>query len=112
LTNDLIAALNKATRLRIIPSTRRLSRFWTPDFLHVGCGCGCHVVLSCDALRPAECKHPNNDRFILSKAMRRAVIQPAEAGIITVQQLLSLWRIDSDEAIDAAPEVVDAATGC
>ena len=44
--------------------------------------------------------------------MRRAVIQPAEAGIITVQQLLSLWRIDSDEAIDAAPEVVDAATGC
>ena len=53
---------------------------------------------------PQNAKHPNNDRFILSKGHAAPLLYAAwaEAGIIAPEQLLSLRRIDSD--LDGQPD--------
>src|SRR5207249_2504980 len=64
---------------------------------------------------PNDHSNPNNDRFILSKGHAAPVLYAAwaEAGIIPVEQLLTLRRIDSDLEGHPTPRLkwVDVATG-
>ncbi|MCZ6680391.1 MAG: transketolase [Candidatus Poribacteria bacterium] len=64
---------------------------------------------------PQNSNHPNNDRFILSKGHAAPVLYAAwaEAGIISVDDLLTLRRIDSDLEGHPTPrlEWIDVATG-
>jgi transketolase len=64
---------------------------------------------------PQNAKHPNNDRFILSKGHAAPLLYAAwaEAGIIAPEQLLTLRRIDSDLEGHPTPclKWVDVATG-
>ena len=60
-------------------------------------------------------RNPNNDRFILSKGHAAPILYAAwaEAGIISVEDLLALRRIDSDLEGHPTPRLdwVDVATG-
>ena len=64
---------------------------------------------------PTDAHNPNNDRFILSKGHAAPVLYAAwaEAGIISVEDQLTLRRIDSDLEGHPTPrlEWVDVATG-
>ena len=64
---------------------------------------------------PTDAHNPNNDRFILSKGHAAPVLYAAwaEAGIISVENQLTLRRIDSDLEGHPTPrlEWVDVATG-
>jgi transketolase len=117
MTNDLIGLLaDKATRLRIhsINATTEAGSGHPTS-----CMSAADVVatLFFHVMRydPQNAKHPNNDRFILSKGHAAPLLYAAwvEAGIITVQQLLSLRRIDSDFEGHPTPRLkwVDVATG-
>ena len=117
MTNDLIGLLaDKATRLRIhsINSTAEAGSGHPTS-----CMSAADVVatLFFHVMRydPQNSKHPNNDRFILSKGHAAPVLYAAwaEAGIVTPQQLLSLRRIDSDLEGHPTPRLkwVDVATG-
>ena len=59
--------------------------------------------------------HPNNDRFVLSKGHAAPLLYAAwaEAGIIEVDDLLNLRKIDSDLEGHPTPRLpwVDVATG-
>ncbi|MCI0626305.1 MAG: transketolase [Acidobacteria bacterium] len=117
MTNELIGLLaDKATRLRIhsINSTAEAGSGHPTS-----CMSAADVVatLFFHVMRydPQDAKHPNNDRFILSKGHAAPVLYAAwaEAGIIPVQQLLSLRRIDSDLEGHPTPRLkwVEVATG-
>ena len=117
MNNDLIGLLaDKATRLRIhsINSTAEAGSGHPTS-----CMSAADVVatLFFHVMRydPQNAKHPNNDRFILSKGHAAPVLYAAwaEAGIVTPQQLLSLRRIDSDLEGHPTPRLkwVDVATG-
>jgi transketolase len=117
MTNDLIGLLaDKATRLRIhsINATTEAGSGHPTS-----CMSAADVVatLFFHVMRydPQNAKHPNNDRFILSKGHAAPLLYAAwaEAGIITTQQLLSLRRIDSDFEGHPTPRLpwVDVATG-
>ena len=117
MTNDLIGLLaDKATRLRIhsINSTAEAGSGHPTS-----CMSAADVVatLFFHVMRydVENAKHPNNDRFILSKGHAAPLLYAAwaEAGIITPQQLLSLRRIDSDLEGHPTPRLkwVDVATG-
>ena len=117
MTNHLIGLLaDKATRLRIhsINSTSEAGSGHPTS-----CMSAADVVaaLFFHVMRydPQNAKHPNNDRFILSKGHAAPVLYAAwaEAGIVTTQQLLSLRRIDSDLEGHPTPRLkwVDVATG-
>lgn len=64
---------------------------------------------------PADARNPNNDRFILSKGHAAPLLYAAwaEAGIISVEDQLTLRQIDSDLEGHPTPrlEWVDVATG-
>lgn len=64
---------------------------------------------------PTDPHHPNNDRFILSKGHAAPILYAAwaEAGIIPVEEQLTLRQIDSDLEGHPTPrlEWVDVATG-
>ncbi|MBM3804753.1 MAG: transketolase [Acidimicrobiia bacterium] len=64
---------------------------------------------------PQNAKHPNNDRFILSKGHAAPVLYAAwtEAGILAPDELLSLRRLDSDLEGHPTPRLkwVEMATG-
>jgi len=64
---------------------------------------------------PQNAKHPNNDRFILSKGHAAPVLYAAwtEAGILAPDELLSLRRLDSDLEGHPTPRLkwVEVATG-
>lgn len=64
---------------------------------------------------PTDARNPNNDRFILSKGHAAPVLYAAwaEAGIISVEDQLTLREIDSDLEGHPTPrlEWVDVATG-
>ena len=117
MTNDLIGLLaDKAMRLRVhsINSTTEAGSGHPTS-----CMSAADVVatLFFHVMRydPQNAKHPNNDRFILSKGHAAPLLYAAwaEAGIITPQQLLSLRRIDSDLEGHPTPRLpwVDVATG-
>jgi transketolase len=117
MTNDLIGLLaDKATRLRIhsINSTAEAGSGHPTS-----CMSAADVVatLFFHVMRydPQNAKHPNNDRFILSKGHAAPLLYAAwaEAGIIAPEQLLSLRRIDSDLEGHPTPRLkwVDVATG-
>lgn len=117
MTNDLIGLLaDKAMRLRIhsINSTTEAGSGHPTS-----CMSAADVVatLFFHVMRydPQNAKHPNNDRFILSKGHAAPLLYAAwaEAGIITPQELLSLRRIDSDLEGHPTPRLkwVDVATG-
>ena len=117
MTNDLIELLaDKATRLRIhsINSTTDAGSGHPTS-----CMSAADIVatLFFHVMRydPQNPKHPNNDRFILSKGHAAPLLYAAwaEAGIVTTQQLLSLRRIDSDLEGHPTPRLkwVDVATG-
>lgn len=117
MTNDLIGLLaDKAMRLRIhsINSTAEAGSGHPTS-----CMSAADVVaaLFFHVMRydPQDAKHPNNDRFILSKGHAAPLLYAAwaEAGIIKPQELLSLRRIDSDLEGHPTPRLkwVDVATG-
>ena len=117
MTNDLIGLLaDKATRLRIhsINSTAEAGSGHPTS-----CMSAADVVatLFFHVMRydVENAKHPNNDRFILSKGHAAPLLYAAwaEAGIIAPEQLLSLRRVDSDLEGHPTPRLkwVDVATG-
>jgi len=117
MTNDLLGLLaDKATRLRIhsINSTAEAGSGHPTS-----CMSAADIVaaLFFHVMRydPQNAKHPNNDRFILSKGHAAPLLYAAwaEAGIIPAQQLLTLRRIDSDLEGHPTPRLkwVDVATG-
>ena len=117
MTNDLIGLLaDKANRLRIhsINATAEAGSGHPTS-----CMSAADVVaaLFFHVMRydPQNAKHPNNDRFILSKGHAAPLLSAAwaEAGIIAPEQLLSLRRIDSDLEGHPTPRLkwVDVATG-
>jgi len=117
MTNDLIGLLaDKARRLRIhsINATAEAGSGHPTS-----CMSAADVVaaLFFHVMRydPQNAKHPNNDRFILSKGHAAPLLYAAwaEAGIIAPKQLLSLRRIDSDLEGHPTPRLkwVDVATG-
>ncbi|MFA5829919.1 MAG: transketolase [Candidatus Gracilibacteria bacterium] len=64
---------------------------------------------------PQDPKHPNNDRFILSKGHAAPLLYAAwaEAGIIPVEELVTLRKLDSELEGHPTPRLpwVDVATG-
>jgi len=117
MTNDLIGLLaDKAKRLRIhsINATAEAGSGHPTS-----CMSAADVVaaLFFHVMRydPQNAKHPNNDRFILSKGHAAPLLYAAwaEAGIIAPEQLLSLRRINSDLEGHPTPRLkwVDVATG-
>ena len=64
---------------------------------------------------PGNPRHPHNDRFVLSKGHAAPVLYAAwaEAGILPVDELLSLRRLNSDLEGHPTPRLkwVDVATG-
>jgi transketolase len=115
--NELIGLLaDKATRLRIhsIQSTAEAGSGHPTS-----CMSAAELVsaLFFHVMRydPQDARHPNNDRFILSKGHAAPVLYAAwaEAGIIPARDLLKLRRIDSDLEGHPTPRLkwVDVATG-
>ena len=114
---DLIRALkDKATRLRI-HSLRSTAEAGSGH--PTSCMSAADIVsaLFFYVMRydPKNPRHPSNDRFVLSKGHAAPVLYAAwaEAGILAIDELLNLRRLDSDLEGHPTPRLkwVDVATG-
>jgi transketolase len=114
---ELIQALNdKATRLRI-HSLRSTAEAGSghPTSCMSAADLVSALFFSVMRYDPENPRNAQNDRFILSKGHAAPVLYAAwaEAGIIPVDQLLTLRRLDSDLEGHPTPRLkwVDVATG-
>ena len=116
-TVSAVAALkNVATRLRI-DSVRSTSEAGSGHPTTCASAAEIIAALFFSEMRydPTDPRHPDNDRFVLSKGHAAPVLYAAwaEAGIIRREDTLTLRRLDSDLEGHPTPRLpwIDVATG-